>query len=150
MAIAILVAVADQITKWWLDGVLQGAGGRIVLAPFLNLVAVYNTGISFGLLVAAEARWTLVVFTVAVVGALGVWLWRGVPALLAAALGLVMGGALGNLIDRAAYGAVFDFLDLHVAGFHWPAFNLADAAITVGAGLVLLDATLKREPRGAK
>lgn len=141
-AVAGLVMVLDQLSKWWiLDGIMDPP--RIIaIAPFFNLVLVMNRGVSFGMLSAAPVwlPWLLAGFAVLIAIALGLWLLRVREALLAAALGLVMGGALGNVVDRFRFGAVVDFLDFHASGFHWPAFNVADSAITVGVALLLLDA----------
>jgi signal peptidase II len=93
-----------------------------------------------------EAAWILVLVALAITGAMAWWLARAPSRLVAAALGLVIGGALGNVVDRIRFGAVFDFVDLHVAGWHWPAFNVADAAIVAGAGLLLLDALFAPKP----
>jgi len=88
------------------------------------------------------APWLLSGVALAVVVTLLFWLRRSEHAMLAVGLGLVIGGALGNVVDRARYGAVVDFLDFHVAGWHWPAFNFADAGICIGAGLILVDGLL--------
>ncbi|MEE8084556.1 MAG: signal peptidase II, partial [Alphaproteobacteria bacterium] len=89
--------------------------------------------------------WALVVFALAIAAALSIWLRGVTERLLAAGLGLVVGGAVGNVVDRVRFGAVVDFLDLHWGDFHWPAFNVADSAITVGVVLLILDA-LKTRP----
>jgi signal peptidase II len=100
--------------------------------------------VSFGMLDAlgAVAPWLLSGLALAVVIGLLFWLRRSENAMMAIGLGLVIGGALGNVIDRLRYGAVVDFLDFHLAGWHWPAFNLADAGICVGAGLIVVDGLL--------
>ena len=77
--------------------------------------------------------------------ALCIWMWKADTVLLATALGLVVGGAIGNVIDRILHGAVFDFLDFHIAGYHWPAFNVADSAITIGVAFLIID-SLKSRP----
>lgn len=140
LAIALAVLVLDQALKAAMLGLLPETGTVREVTGFLNLVHVRNTGVSFGLLQSGSdlGRWLLAGFALAVCGALGVWLKRADSRLLAAALGLTIGGALGNIVDRVRFGAVFDFVDLHAFGWHWPAFNLADSAITVGvAGLLL-------------
>lgn len=137
--IALVLAGADQLLKAWMLSLL--AQGPIQVIPNLaRLVLVYNTGAAFGSLAQfGGARWLLVAATVAAL-ALAVWVAAGrlgrTPGMLWA-LGLVCGGALGNLVDRLRLGSVVDFVDLHWGGhLHWPAFNLADAAITLG-GLYL-------------
>ena len=111
----------------------------IEILSVLNLIAIRNDGVSFGILGGLAPWWTLAAVGVAIAAALIVWLWRTQSTLTAAALGLIIGGALGNVVDRVRYGAVTDFLDFHVGGYHWPAFNFADAAIFCGAGFLLLD-----------
>jgi len=139
------VLVADQVSKALLLDLLAANGFRgIEVTGFFNLVMVWNTGVSFGMLGdGAEAmRWVLAGLAVVISGALLVWLARTEVRLQALAIGLVVGGAIGNAIDRVVHGAVADFFDVHVAGWSWPAFNVADSAITIGVGLLLLDALL--------
>lgn len=146
LIVAIVIVGADQALKWWMMDVL--ADGRpIALTSFLNLVVVWNRGVSFGLFSNdwQGAPWALSAVAVAVVILLMVWLHRTHRLLPAVALGAVVGGAAGNIIDRARFGAVFDFIDIHYAGWHWPAFNLADSAITVGVVMLLADALFRRE-----
>ena len=116
------------------------------MTGFFNLVMVWNKGISFGMLGEAvdTMRWVLVVFAVIVAIALLIWAKRLTSPLIGIAAGLIAGGALGNAIDRVNYGAVADFFDFHVAGYHWPAFNIADAGITIGVVLLIYDALLSR------
>ncbi|MEZ5935539.1 MAG: signal peptidase II [Alphaproteobacteria bacterium] len=142
--IALLVIVLDQITKWIaLTGVGFGAD-PIAVTSFFNLVLVWNRGVSFGMFNEAGAAGPWILSGLAIVVVLGLlyWLRQAEARLTVTALGLVIGGALGNVIDRFRFGAVVDFLDVHIAGYHWPAFNVADAAICVGAGLLLLDGLL--------
>lgn len=146
LIMAAVILVADQATKAGMISVLgTQAGYGIELAPFLNVVVVWNRGMSFGLFNAGVAPWAFVLLALAIAAGLAVWLWRAARLNTALALGLILGGALGNVIDRLRFGAVYDFLDFHVAGWHWPAFNLADSAITVGVVLLLLDGLF--EPR---
>ena len=131
----------DQLTKLLVIQLIP-MGGVIVLTDFLNLVHVHNSGAAFSFLADAGGwqRWFFSGLALAVCLVLGVLLWRAQhQRLFAAAASLVIGGALGNLIDRLSMGAVVDFIDLHVAGWHWPAFNLADSVIMIGAGLFILD-----------
>ena len=143
LAVAAAVAVADQIVKWWVKGFLADSPGIIEVLPFFNMVMVENRGISFGMFGGgALPPWLLAAVAGAVAVGLGVWLSRVQARWLAAAIGLVIGGAVGNIVDRLCYGAVADFLDVHAGAYHWPAFNLADAAITLGVVFLLIDALL--------
>jgi signal peptidase II len=139
LPLAAAVVVLDQLSKWWILG-LMDPPREIVLAPFFNLVLAWNRGVSFSLFHsgAAYAPYILSAVALAVVAGLLWWLGRMERPLPILAIGLVVGGALGNVIDRLYHGAVVDFLDVHAVGWHWPAFNLADSAITLGvAGLVI-------------
>jgi signal peptidase II len=140
--VAIVVIVADQASKAWILGPFDlAAKGPVPILPILRLTMVWNPGVSFGLLNAHTAfgRWALVGFEAAVALALAFWARRGERPVLAAALGLVIGGALGNVIDRARFGAVIDFIDVTALHFPW-VFNLADSAINIGVALLLWDA----------
>ncbi len=114
-------------------------GNSIELLPVLNLVHIRNDGISFGMLGGVAPWWVLVAFSVVMAAILSFWLWRAHSRLLSVALGFIIGGALGNMMDRVRHGAVTDFLDFHFAQYHWPAFNFADVAIVFGVGLLILD-----------
>jgi signal peptidase II len=118
----------------------------IEVFPFFNLVLVHNHGVSFGLLSGFTPWWALASLSLVVVAILFVWLWQTHSGLLSIGLGLLIGGALANALDRIRHGAVIDFLDFHFAQYHWPAFNLADAAIVCGAGLLIIE-TLRSEQR---
>ena len=145
LAVAAAVIVLDQLSKWWILDLM--APPRVIeLTGFANLVLVWNRGISFGMLGdgGQSQAWVLAAFGVIVSGGLLIWLQRAaLPRLPSLGIGLVVGGALGNAVDRLRFGAVVDFLDLHAAGWHWPAFNVADSAITMGVVLLLLDAVLR-------
>ncbi|MGC2204056.1 MAG: signal peptidase II, partial [Stellaceae bacterium] len=123
-------------------------GAREPITSFFNLVLTYNRGISFGLF-NGGAGVSAVIFSVAaaaIVLVLIYWLSRAESPLLAVAIGLIIGGAVGNVIDRLRHGAVIDFLDFHIGSLHWPAFNLADSAICVGVAAMLLEGlVLRRE-----
>ena len=145
-SVASVLLLLDQLSKWWVVSDLMNPPRVIELTPFFNLVMVWNTGITFGLFGhAAWGRWAFAGLALAIVAILVSWLSRAVYRRTAFALGLVIGGAIGNVIDRIRWGAVADFLDFHVAGWHWPAFNLADSAIVVGVGLLLLEALFGRK-----
>ena len=138
-----VVLILDQCSKLIADALLQ-FNQPVPLLPFLDLHKVYNPGAAFSFLSNASGwqRWFFVGLTLVVSLVLAVWLRRlqAGQARLALALALILGGALGNLIDRVMYGYVIDFIDLYYGGWHWPVFNVADSAITVGAGLLILDA----------
>ena len=139
LALAGATAAADQLVKWWVLTDLMRPPAPIEVAPFFNLVLVWNRGISFGLIGGGVGAWMFVGLAAAIVAVLGLWLARTPVRWVGIALGCVIGGAVGNVIDRLRFGAVVDFLDFHLAGYHWPAFNLADAAITVGVILLLVE-----------
>ncbi len=142
-ALAGAIFIADQITKYLvLHGLELGHGERLAIAPFADLVLVYNRGISYGLFQqdGEFGRWFLVLVKLAAAAFFTVWLWRAPGRLVPAALGLLIGGALGNAVDRAVYGAVIDFVSLHAFGWSWYVFNLADAAIVAGVIGLLYDA----------
>ncbi|MAQ45110.1 MAG: signal peptidase II [Confluentimicrobium sp.] len=108
----------------------------VEILPFLNLVRVLNDGVSFGMLSGVVPWWGLIALAGVIVAWLLIWLWRAPGRLTAAALGLIIGGALGNILDRVRYQAVPDFLDFHYGSYHWPSFNLADVTIFCGAALL--------------
>jgi signal peptidase II len=141
LMLAAAIVVLDQASKWFILLAVMDPPRVIPLTPFFNLVLVRNRGISFGMFDGDSPinLWLLPVLALAIIVALGVWLARTDGGVVSAALGLIIGGAAGNVVDRLLHGAVVDFLDVHVAGWHWPAFNVADAAITVGAALLILD-----------
>ena len=133
--------VADQVTKYWVVETLFRQSRTIEVLFFFNLVPVWNPGISFGLLSnyheLVPVLITLVTSSITLF--LIVWLFTSRRPLQKLGLSLIIGGAIGNIIDRINYGAVVDFLDIHFAEFHWPAFNVADSAITVGVCFFLFD-----------
>ncbi|WP_237168435.1 signal peptidase II [Paracoccus shandongensis] len=131
----------DQGTKAFALGSTALAQGVEVL-PILNFVLVRNEGVSFGMLSGVVPWWVLTLLSLAIVTVLASWLWSAQSRVLSVALGLIIGGALSNVLDRIRHGAVTDFLDLHLAAYHWPAFNLADMAIVVGTALLLLDSLI--------
>lgn len=139
-ATAALAFALDQATKWWVLAHLMDPPRVIPIAPFFNLVLGWNRGVSFGLLSADHPAtpWLLSSLALAVVAGLVAWTTRDRRPGMAASVGFIAGGALGNVVDRLRHGAVTDFLDFHAAGYHWPAFNLADTAIFVGAALLFL------------
>lgn len=143
--------VADQATKLWVLHGLRLDEGSLRLLPFLDLTLVWNRGISYGLFQQSGlGRWLLVAFTVGASVALSVWLVRATRWRLQLSLALIVGGAVGNLVDRVVYGAVVDFVHLHYAGYSWYVFNVADAAIVVGVIGLLLDSLLSPRSNAAK
>jgi len=141
-ALVLLVLALDQATKLWAASTLD-YGMPVALLPFFNLTLVHNPGAAFSFL-ADAGGWQRLFFiglSAVVSLVLAAWIWRlpRTARLLGIALVLVLGGALGNLVDRIAYGYVIDFIDLHAGGWHWPAFNIADSAITCGVLLLLAD-----------
>ena len=148
-ALAIAVILADQISKHWVlfvYGLPQR--GTVEVAPFFSLSMVWNRGVSFGVFQAESdwGRWGLALFSGVVAVALVVWARRAERPFLAVALGLVIGGAVGNLIDRVRFGAVADFLDFSRLYFPW-VFNVADSAITIGVLLLVLDSFKPSHPK---
>jgi signal peptidase II len=141
LAIAALALLADQLNKYWMMEIYGIAErGRVAVTSFFDLVMIWNPGISYGLLPqdSDTGRIVLIAISTAAVGALFLWMSNAASRLVAVSLGLILGGALGNLSDRLAHGAVADFFSFHYAGYYWYVFNLADVAITVGViGLVL-------------
>ncbi len=149
LPLAAVVAAADQVAKWAARDALWDPPRRIEVTGFFNLVPVQNRGISFGLLQSeGTGTWIIVGAALAIAAGLGVWLARTRLRWTACGLGLVIGGAVGNVIDRVRLGWVIDFLDFHGGGYHWPAFNLADAAISVGVVMLIVQGFLMK-PRKA-
>jgi signal peptidase II len=141
--IALVTLVLDQASKLWVLFVFDlPIRGRVPVLPFTDLVMVWNRGVSYGLFQQHTdvGRWLLIAVTLAVSLFLARWLWRETDAPNVIGLGLVLGGAIGNGIDRVAYGAVADFVLLHAGGFEWYVFNVADAAIVVGVVFLLYGA----------
>ncbi|MCH7345023.1 signal peptidase II [Pelomonas sp. CA6] len=149
LAIALLIILADQFTKLLILSSFQYGDSRTVTG-FFNLVRVHNTGAAFSFLAGASGwqRWFFVLLGVASTGFI-VWLLRrhGHQTVFALALSLIMGGAIGNVVDRLMHGYVVDFLQFHWGGWYFPSFNVADSAITVGALLLVWD-ELRRVRRG--
>ncbi len=146
-AVAIAIVAADQASKWWVQGWLQH-GQRLEVLPFFDLVLVFNRGAAFSFLASAPGWQTpLFIGIAAIATAVVSWMLLREPGkrLLCSGLALILGGAIGNVWDRAAYGHVVDFILLHAYGWHFPAFNVADSAITVGAGIVVLDSFVHKE-----
>ena len=152
VAAAALALILDQLSKaillYGFSFIHLAPGDVIRVTPFLNLVMVWNRGVSFGLFQTDDmtGRMVLLAFSGAVVLALIVWLRSVKIAALAIGIGLVVGGALGNMIDRVVLGAVADFFHLHAFGYDWYVFNVADAAIVFGVGVLIFESLFGREP----
>ncbi len=142
----VFVALCDQLSKWWLLDKVMQPPQTVPVTPFLNLVLVWNKGVTFGLLNRFDHQYIsyfLVAVAAVILFLLGRWLWRTSSTPVAIGLGAIMGGAIGNVIDRLRHGAVVDFLDFYYRDYHWYAFNLADAAIVTGVALLLIDGMVK-------
>ena len=151
LGVAGLIIVLDQLSKWWITERIMRPEGvvdtpfftplRVAITPFFQLVMTWNRGVSFGIGNQGGPwnAWLLSGLALVIVVAMLIWLRGAATPLAQIALGGIIGGALGNVIDRLRFGAVADFLDVHVMGYHWPAFNLADSAITVGAVILVFD-----------
>ena len=148
LGVAGLVIILDQLTKGWILSLFaeRPPGDHIVLTPFFNLALTWNRGMSFGLF-NSDASLNTIIFTALaaiVVAWLVLWLRRVENPILASGIGLVIGGAIGNVIDRLLRGAVVDFLDFHLAQWHFYVFNIADSAISIGVALMIIDSLLGR------
>jgi signal peptidase II len=151
-AVAAAVVLADRVTKLVVLEAFAPGESRTVTG-FFNLVLVFNKGAAFSFLAGASGWQTPLLAAIAIAAAaiVSVLIVRNPgKRLLCVGLALILGGALGNLWDRLAWGHVVDFLDFHAAGWHWPAFNVADSAITVGAGILILESFLREEPAGTR
>jgi len=136
LSVALVSFVADQLLKSWAHAWV-GAHGPVRAFPGLSIIATSNTGIAFGI-GQGGAFWILVAIAVVISAWLFLWLLRTRRPITATGLGLAIGGALGNVADRVRLGSVRDFIDVYWRDWHWPAFNLADAAIVIGLGIVIL------------
>ncbi len=141
LTVAAVAAFLDQLSKALVYGYLTETAPMVQVTSFFNLVATWNTGVSFSMFddMGAMGVYILSAFSLVVACGLIYWLSKETTLYMRIALGLVIGGALGNVIDRLRFGAVFDFLDVHALGYHWPAFNLADSFICIGAILIICD-----------
>lgn len=166
IALVIAIFLADQISKWWvieqyikpritdprvdpaampfiswLTTVQDRAGFfREEILPFFNLVMVWNKGVSFGMFNghAQVGAFVLALFALAIIIGFSIWMLRTPVRMMAVAMAMIVGGALGNVADRVRFGAVADFLDFHIGGWHWPAFNIGDSTICIGIAILLV------------
>lgn len=140
LIIAVIIIVADQLSKYYILHHFLGLNSYVQFGDYFNVVRAWNTGVSFSMFndYGNIGAYVLSGIAIAVVVALFVWLRGEKDKAIQTALGMIMGGAIGNVIDRLRLGAVFDFLDFHIEENHWPAFNVADSFICIGAGLIIL------------
>ena len=139
LSLIALVRFFDQFSKWYLLELVNiDERPPLTLMPFFNLVMVWNHGVSFGMFARHDQPLILIAVTSLVVMVLFVWMWREEKRFVVFSIATVIGGAIGNIIDRIRFGAVADFFDFHVAGYHWPAFNIADACIFIGVALLVI------------
>ena len=137
---ALFVVLADQVSKALIFGYLTESQPTVLVTDFFNLVTAWNTGVSFSMFnnLGNYGIYILSGFSLLVICFLMYWMCKEKDKLMQVALGFIVGGALGNVIDRVRIGAVFDFLDVHIGEHHWPAFNVADSFICIGAVLLIL------------
>lgn len=145
--LSLVILVLDQWSKWWIEQTFPYPSSRVLIPGFLNLTHVRNTGVAFGLLPAhGELTGTLILAGMGLIalGMVAYYFWRTADddLFLLTALSLIMGGAVGNLFDRLAAGAVTDFIDVYIGSHHWPSFNVADSAISVGIVFLAIDSLL--------
>lgn len=153
LAATLVALAADQVHKLWMLGPFDiGRKGQVPVAPFLDLVMVWNRGVSYGLLTqdSALGRGLLIGFGLAGSALFGWWLWRAERTLAALSLGLVVGGALSNVVDRIVHGAVADFFLFHVGSFQWYVFNLADVWIVAGVVGLMFDWMTERPEKATE
>jgi signal peptidase II len=152
LAIAAAILIFDQASKWIILHAVMQPPRIIEVTGFFNIVLTHNPGVSFGMF-QSDAAWqpfVLIAINLGVSIGLLVWLYRQCEGLMPYAVGLVVGGALGNAIDRFHQPGVVDFLDFHLAGWHWPAFNVADSAIFCGVALLVADGLFLPGRKGNK
>ena len=137
----LILIFLDQVTKWWIINYIMQPIKILPITPFFNIVLTWNSGISFGIFSNQGSFSVIILSTLAtlIVFFLAVWLMKAENKKLIIGLICIIGGAIGNIIDRVYHGAVIDFLDFHIKSYHWPAFNLADSCIFIGATLIILD-----------
>lgn len=145
--VALSVLIADQLSKWAILDLFAQGPHVIEVTSFFNIVLAWNRGISFGMFGASgeTGRWVLIGLAVVISTFLAIWMVKADTRFTALGLALIIGGAIGNVIDRVRLGAVVDFLDFYAWGYHWPAFNVADSAIVVGAGALILESLFNEQ-----
>lgn len=137
----------DLVTKWLIVNIVMMPSRMIEIAPFFNLMLGYNTGVSFGMFqdVFLEYPLALAGISMVIVASFLLWAMRTTKRTESFALGLIAGGAIGNVVDRIRHGAVTDFLDFHIGNWHWPTFNMADVMIAIGVGLLIVGFVFLRD-----
>lgn len=154
LAIAIIITILDLASKKFVFDFLDSLNlerPEIVVTSFFSLVQVWNKGISFGMMNnLTYGKYIILAVNLSIILVLFVWLYKNKITYISVALGLIIGGAFGNIIDRIINHAVADFLDFHIAGYHWPAFNLADSAVFIGVALLLLENFFVKEEKNEK
>ena len=144
LSLAVLVFASDQLHKWWMLYIFDINEKKLyTVTPFFDLILVWNQGVSYGLL-KSHTQGLLIAISLIITAVLWIWSCRSKRVLAVAALGLVIGGALGNALDRFLYGAVADFFHLHWGSWSWYVFNVADVAIVAGVGLLLYESFTER------
>jgi signal peptidase II len=147
LSLAVLVFAVDQAHKWWMLHVFDiKAHQPVAITSFFNVILTWNQGVSYGLF-KTHAQGLLIAISLIITGVLWIWSCRSRKPLAVAALGLVIGGALANALDRYLYGAVADFFHLHWGNLSWYVFNVADVAIVAGVGLLLYESFQERSTR---
>ena len=148
----LILIFLDQVTKWWIINYVMQPIKILPITPFFNIVLTWNSGISFGIFSNQGGFSVIILSTLAIliVFFLAVWLVKAENRKLIIGLIFIIGGAIGNIIDRVYHGAVIDFLDFHINNYHWPAFNLADSCIFIGAALIILDSLFPDKKEQAK
>lgn len=148
LAVAGAALALDQVSKWYiLHEVALPFHNSIEITPFFSLSMVWNQGISFGMLSKYNQPVLLIALAAVISTTLLAWLYRAPSRFIATALGLVLGGATGNIIDRVRFNAVVDFLDFHIGDYHWPAFNIADSTIFIGVVLLCASSMFTPSPK---
>jgi len=152
LGIALVIVLFDQLSKYFMLNQVLGEHIVIEVTPFFNWVRAWNTGVSFSMFNNYGHLGTIMLSVVAgvIIVALIIWLKSEHNRLAQIALGMIIGGAIGNVIDRIRLGAVFDFLDFHIAENHWPAFNLADSFICVGAIILIVQSIFTKKEENQK
>lgn len=144
IAIVLATLIIDQLHKLYTMEMLHNIGRPIEITSFFNIVLVWNSGISFGMFQnSANGQFIFSCLAIIIVILLFFWLKKTDSNLKIASIGLITGGALGNVVDRIHFGGVADFFDFHIAGYHWPAFNIADIAIFIGAIILSLESIFR-------
>lgn len=151
--VALLAFIVDRLSKWWFIDIFElPLKGTVEILPIFDVVMVWNRGVSFGFLSANDdfGRWALVVMNLVIVGVLLYWLRSAKNIMLSSAIGLVIGGAFGNIYDRVKFGAVADFFQFHWQEWYFAVFNVADSFIFIGAMLLIFNSTFGNDAEDEK